>query len=326
MMSPAFGGSKEQRTKKDWFFGDECLGFTPGFALPPRSRLANNAIRSFFRGLAAERNPRGDTDTTGRFNTIFSTAHPQGVPVMPRPVWILCLALALAGFAVPAQAGLIISIANASVTQGGTGTVDVLLMSTASPGTPDLINNYGFQLQITNNGSDNTQLAFSTNQNFGYISNTSLNPAYLFLGDSSDAQPPPSPVGSPGQTVYPNDTFTGADSTFSGNPVSLSAGTTYLLASLSVTTLTGASPIVGDAFTISLVPTSGTGSVSANTNTFFDNFNFNTGQETSAVPFTSSSGTVDILGASVPEPATLISGISALLILVGIHAARRLRQ
>jgi hypothetical protein len=245
--------------------------------------------------------------------------HPQGVFVMPRRAWILCLALGLAVFAVPAQAALIISIESASVAQGGTGTVDVFLTSTASPGTPDLINNYGFQLQITNNGSDNTQLAFSTNQNFGYISNSSLNPAYLFLGDSFDAHPPPTPVGSPGKTVYPNDTFTGADSTFSGNPVSLSAGTTYLLASLTVTTLTGASPVAGDAFTISLVPTSGTGSVDANTNTFFDNFNFNTGQEISATPFTSSSGTVDIVGASVvPEPASIISGLTALVVLASV--------
>jgi hypothetical protein len=67
--------------------------------------------------------------------------------------------------------------------------------------------------------------------------------------------------------VYPNDTFTGADSTFSGNPVSLSSGSTYLLASLTVTTVTGAPPVVGDAFTISLVPTSGTGSLSPPTNT-----------------------------------------------------------
>jgi len=216
-------------------------------------------------------------------------------------VWIYSLVVVLVGFAVPARAGdLIISIGNASVTQGGTGTVDVLLTNTSQ--SPDLINNYAFQLQITNNGADNTQLAFSGNQDFGYISNTSLNPAYLFLGDSSVAQPPPSPVGSPGQTVYPNDTFTGADSTSSGNPVSLSSGSTYLLASLTVTTLTGSSPLIGDAFTISLVLTSGTGSLYANPNTYFDNFDFNGGSELSPTPFTSTSGTVNIVGAAIPEP------------------------
>ena len=118
-----------------------------------------------------------------------------------------------------------------------------------------------FQLQITNNGTDNTQLAFSTNQDSGYISNTSLNPAYLFLGDSFDCPAPPIS----GRQSWPDGLsqrqFTGADSTFNGNPVSLSSSTTYLLASLTVTTLTGASPVVGDSFTISLVPTSGTGSL-----------------------------------------------------------------
>jgi len=240
-------------------------------------------------------------------------------------VWIYSLVVVLVGFAVPARAGdLIISIGNASVTQGGTGTVDVLLTNTSQ--SPDLINNYAFQLQITNNGADNTQLAFSGNQVFGYISNTSLNPAYLFLGDSSVAQPPPSPVGSPGQTVYPNDTFTGADSTSSGNPVSLSSGSTYLLASLTVTTLTGSSPLIGDAFTISLVLTSGTGSLYANPNTYFDNFDFNGGSEFSPTPFTSTSGTVNIVGAAIPEPASIISGLTALLILAGFHAVQRVRQ
>jgi len=238
----------------------------------------------------------------------------------------LCLAFCLAGFAIPARAGLLISIGNASVAQGGTGTVDVLLTSTASSQAPDLINNYGFQLQITNNGADNTQLAFSVNQDFGYISNSSLHPAYLFLGDSFDAQPPPSPVGSPGQTVYPNDTFTGADSTFSGNPVSLSSGNTYLLASLTVTTLTGASPVIGDAFTIGLVPTSGTGSLFANSNTYFDNFDFNSGSELSATPFTSTSGTVNIVGTAIPEPASIISGLTALLILAGLHGVHLVRR
>jgi hypothetical protein len=240
-------------------------------------------------------------------------------------VWVLCLAFLLAGFAVPARAGSInISIVAAPVTQGGTGTVDVLLTNNSQ--SPDLINNYGFQLQITNNGADNTQLAFSANQDFGYISNSSLNPAYLFLGDSSAAQPPPSPVGSPGQTVYPNDTFTGADSTFSGSPVSLSSGSTYLLASLTVTTLTGASPLVGDAFTISLVPTSGTGSMFDNPNTYFDNVNFATGNEISPTPFTSTSGTVNIVAAAVPEPSSIVTGLTALLILAGVHGVRHLRR
>ncbi len=240
--------------------------------------------------------------------------------------WVWGIAILTTGFAGPAHAGLVISIGTTSVAQGGTGTVNVFLTSTASSQAPDLVNNYAFQLQITNNGVDNTQLAFSANQNFGYISNSGLNPAYVFLGDSFDAQPPPSSVGSPGQTVYPNDTFTGADSTKSGNPVSLFSGTTYLLASLTITAVSGAPPVAGDAFTISLVPASGNGSINTNPNTYFDNFNFNTGAELSATPFSSVSGTVNIMGAAVPEPASIVSGLTALLILASVQEARRRRR
>lgn len=244
---------------------------------------------------------------------------------MPRSMWVLCLVLTLAFSAAPARADLVLSIGSTSIAPGGTGTIDVYLTSNASAASPDLINFYGFQLQITNDGTDGTQLAFSTSQNFGYISNTSLNPAYVFLGDSFDAAPPPSPVGSPSQTMYPNDTFTGTDSTFSGNPVSLSAGTTYLLAVLSVTSSPLAPPMAGDSFTISLMPQSGDGSVNTNPNTFFDNFNFNTGTETSATRFTSTSGGVNIIAAAIPEPSTMIMGLAGLLFPVAMAGFKRRR-
>jgi len=244
---------------------------------------------------------------------------------MPRRMWVLCLVLPLALSAAPARADLVLSIGSTPVAQGGTGTIDVLLTSTAPMSAPDAINFYGFQLQITNNGVDNTQLAFSSSQNFGYVSNASLNPAYVFLGDSLAAQSVPPFLGSPTQTVYPNDTFIGVDATNSTNPVLLSAGTTYLLAILSVTASTPAPPMTGDSFTISLVPPSGNGSISSNTNTVFDNFNFNTGTEVSATLYTSTSGTVSIVGAAVPEPASIVLGLAGLILPVGIMAFKRRR-
>ncbi len=241
---------------------------------------------------------------------------------MPRRMWVLCIALAF--FAAPARADLVLSIGTTTITPGGTGEIDVYLTSNASAASPDLINNYGFQLQITNDGTDGTQLAFSTSQNFGYVSNTSLNPAYVFLGDSTAAQSvPPFIGGPPTQTMYPNDTFTGADSTFSGNPVSLSAGTTYLLAVLSVTASTPAPPMAGDSFTISLLPQVGDGSANTNPFTYFDNFNFNTGTETSATQFTSTSGGVNVIAAAVPEPASIVSGLTTLLVMGGMYSVRR---
>ena len=48
---------------------------------------------------------------------------------------------------------------------------------------------YGFDLQIANSGLDGTQLAFATNQSFGYLNN----PSYVFYGDSNAAQTSTSP-------------------------------------------------------------------------------------------------------------------------------------
>ena len=79
----------------------------------------------------------------------------------------------------------------------------------------------------------------------------------------------------------------------------------------------------GDVYSISLVPPTGTGSVNAYTNTWFDNFNFNTGTETSAVSYTSTSGTVTIMGATVPEPSSIILGLSATAIVAGARIVRR---
>jgi hypothetical protein len=176
-----------------------------------------------------------------------------------------------------------------------------------------------------NDGIDNTQLAFAPNQSFGYLTDSSLNPAYIFLGNSLDASPPASPVGAPGLTVYPDETFTGQDATADSSPVTLSAGTTYILASLSLTTLTGVPPLVGDSFTISLVPSIGSGSFYVNLDTYFDHFDPDSGTEVSATPFTSSSGTVAIT--SVPEPGSVVSGLLGILI-VGVieQTARRLAR
>jgi hypothetical protein len=240
---------------------------------------------------------------------------------MPRRAWAFFLPLILACSTISARADLVISIQSTTVAEGSTGTVNVYLTSTAA----EAINTYAFTLQISNNGSDGTQLAFAT-PGTGYLSDTSLNPAYVFLGDSSAAQAPASPVGLPTETVYPNDTLTGTDSTFSFDPVSLSSGTPYLLASLTVTTATNSSPMIGDSFTISLIPSSGSGSISDNPNTFFDNIDYTgTGDEISATPFTSSTGTVTIVGSAVavPEPASILSGITALIVLTGVHRVRR---
>jgi len=221
-------------------------------------------------------------------------------------------------FAAPARADLVISIGSPAVPQGGTGTLDVWLASTAGSSAPDLLNNYGFTLQITGTN----ELQFSTTQSFAYLTNSQ----YVFAGDSTD-QMTMSPGGtvSTSMTGYTNDTFIGNDSTASGNPVSLSSANTPVL--LAALTLDATITNPGDSYSISLAPPSGNGSMISSSQTFFDVFNFNTGDETSAVPFTSTSGTVMIKGASaIPEPASIISGLTAMLILAGLAGARRLEK
>jgi len=242
-------------------------------------------------------------------------ANLEGTSVMPRRLRIWCFGVLLALFAAPAQAGFVISIGSPTIPQGGTGTLDMFLTGNASPSSPDLLNNYAFTLQITGPN----ELQFSPSQNYGYLTSSQ----YVFAGDSTD-QMTSSPGGTVSTRVYRNDTFVGNDSTSSGNPVSLSsANTPVLLAALTLdTTIT--SP--GDSYSISLLPSSGNGSMSGSSQTFFDVVNFDTGGETSAVPFTSTPGTVTISAASVPEPASIISGLTALLILAGVHGVRRVRR
>jgi hypothetical protein len=220
----------------------------------------------------------------------------------------------LGGFVLPARADLVVSIGSTSIAQGGTGSVDVLLSSTASSASPDLVNNLGFKLQITGPN----ELQFSSSQSFSYLTNSQ----YVFFGDST-AQTSGIPGGVVMQTVYPNDTFSGSDSTSSANPVSLSSSNTpVLLARLSLDAgITNA----GDAYTISLVPPSGNGSMAGNASTFFDVFDFSTGGETSAVPFTSTPGSVAIT-APVPEPGSLVYGLSGLVLLAGSVGANRRRR
>jgi hypothetical protein len=247
-----------------------------------------------------------------------------GVFFMRPTTCFWALTILVIGLAAPARAGVVISIGSASVAQGGTATVDVLITGTAA----DLINQYGFQLQVSNNGVDNTQLAFSGTQDNSYASNSTLNPSYLFFGDSTAVTTSSGPLTSPttSATGYPNDTITGTDSTASGNPISISAGQTFLLATVTLTTVTPAAPMLGDSFTISLIPASGDGSVNTNPNTFFDNFSFDTGIETSASPFSSTPGTITVMGAAVPEPASIIPGLTATMILAGAYGVRRSRR
>jgi hypothetical protein len=234
-------------------------------------------------------------------------------------VFGICTLLAILA-AGPARAGLVVSIDNSTVAQGGTGSVEVDLTNNGNSSVA--INDYAIQLVIAPTTGTFTQLAFSlpTSQQLSYLGDSN----YIFVNNSIAALPPPF-VGGPTQTIYSNDTFTAADSTANGNTVSIAAGQTFLLAVLPITTLTQLDPQIGDSFSVSLSPASGTGSNSGGASTYFDVLDSDN-SEISYVPFTSTPGTVTISGSAVPEPASIVAALQAILIGAGVLAARRLRD
>ena len=186
------------------------------------------------------------------------------------------------------------------------------------------INDYSIQLVIAPTNGTLTQLAFSspTDQQLGYLSSSN----YIFQNDSVCSFAPAIRGRHGDSTVYPNDTFNATDSTADGNTVTIASNQTYLLAMLPITTLTQLDPQAGDTFMVSLAPDSGNGSSNGGSPTYFNVLDFNPNsptyfEELSAVPYTSTSGMVTILPASVPEPASIVCGLTAMLIGPGIFGA-----
>jgi hypothetical protein len=265
--------------------------------------------------LVGFRNEDEEPSLVVRYKVVFPSLK-ESVLSMKLPAMIAGILMSLASLGTAARADLIVTIDSASVPAGGIGTVDVWLsFDPNSSYSTDYINNFSFQLQITNNGVDGTQLAFDPNQDFTAVEGNSQ---YLFYNDSFGA------VGtvSESNTGYPSDTVTVLDSTADGNTVPLSAGSSYLLAALTVTTSTGAPPNPTDSFSISLIPGSGSGSYSAGTNTVFNDIDFNTFTEISAAPYSSSPGTATITSSAVPEPGSIVAGATALLIVSAARYAR----
>jgi len=133
------------------------------------------------------------------------------------------------------------------------------------------------------------------------------------------ASPPPI-GGTTHTTVYANDTFLGFDSTNNLSPVSLSSSFGPVLPA--ALTLDASITSAGESFTVSLVPSSGNGSSSAETGAYFNvvDSNFN---EVSALSFTSTSGTVSIITSSVPEPASIVCGLIGAVIVTAYTRRRR---
>jgi len=164
---------------------------------------------------------------------------------------ILSLILLITVFSVPARADLVLAIGSTTIPQGGTGTLDLWLTSNAGPTSPDPFNDYGFQLQI--NGPHFLGFAATAGQDFGYLNDA----RYVFVQPFGFNHSDDWSTGSNGgyvQTVnYPNDTFTGADSTTDLSNVSLTSSSSRLL--LATVSLVAPTNLVnpGDQYVISLV-------------------------------------------------------------------------
>ena len=144
-----------------------------------------------------------------------------------------------------ARADLTLTIGNLALTPGGTGTVNVLIAS--RDGTPVNLNSFGFEFRITTvKGPD--RLEFTQSQ-MSPFAGTSV--PYVFQGNSYD-QINSSPQGMVvAGTSPPSGVYDGFDGTNDGFDVAV--GGARLLTELTVTTVTGLPPAVGDSFLISLV-------------------------------------------------------------------------
>ena len=215
----------------------------------------------------------------------------------------LCLAVLCLAAVAGARAEYIVSVGNLSLDPGQSGYVPVYISSTSS----DPLAFEYFQFGITSSGP--TQLQFA-NSPAPVADPTFGNPEYVFFGNSGDLNAA-APLGFAGTTTVPNDTFNGGDNTANGANV-LVPMTNVLLAELPVTANTSLPPVIGDTFSISLIPQAGASST-AGTTGFSDN------TQNFASSFLSTPGTVSI----VPEPSSLVLAFSGLAAIAGLRFRKR---
>jgi hypothetical protein len=203
------------------------------------------------------------------------------------------LAVALCLWSNPLRADFVISFdPNTQIAPGGSGFVNVYISSTTPGG--QLLGQTSFEFALTPTGP--TRLEFQDSPPPA-SDPTYANSNYVFFGQSMN-QFFNLPLGSGQPSGSPP--FLG----FAGGDMglfvpSLVGATPQLLAMVPVTAATALSPAPGSTFTISLVPTSGSGLV-GNTG-FFDQPQIDGGI---AQPFTSGTGTITV--SSTPEPSALI--------------------
>jgi len=203
-----------------------------------------------------------------------------------------------------AQAAPVLSFNNASVTVGGTTTLDVSVSDSVTAGTTLSSYNFDFRIQRLTGSGD---LQFINPQSLSY--RTSAN-NYVFgnlaFNDLSTVQT--SGGGTAPNTFGPFQRYFGADSTSDFSDVNVKAPVLLAHLQLTASPSGGAAPTVGSTFKVYYVNSS-------------SGFDYSDGQPGNfgATAF----GTVTVVGAqAVPEPSSLVMGILGWICLVG---ARRVR-
>jgi hypothetical protein len=249
---------------------------------------------------------------------------------MLKRIAIGCLALLLSGIAAEVRADLAIYAQDTTLKQGG---YDLLnLYVTGLPA--DAVANYQVTLEITRNAGTSGTVAFAPNgvapdpgnealgeQPYNYLAASH----YLFAGDSLNATAGVNGGNYP--TGFPSTYFAATDMTLSGagyapasdNPPTASSPGT-LLASLLIHAVS-ANP--GGSFSVQLVSNGTLG----NGDTFF--MNAAGGLVSYGSSFGSSPGfshSITIGAATVPEPAAIVSGLTAMALVGGALGFRRIRR
>jgi hypothetical protein len=221
---------------------------------------------------------------------------------MKRPLPFLLATLGiLFGPAKPARADVVVTIGNATIAQGGTGSVDVMIRSTNPAGDP--LSSFGFEFQLTPTGP--RHLDFRNPQRDAQLTL----PGYVFAGNSGDLVD-----GSAVGAVHSigsgtNNQFVGGDETDSGDDVTVKGD--VLLARLDLTAATSSPPQAGDTFSLSLLSGPFTG--------FRDSNN-------SPVAFSSTTGTITMAAAAVPEPSPVLLFLAGALLTGAVAVQSRLRR
>ncbi|MFO0911021.1 MAG: PEP-CTERM sorting domain-containing protein [Isosphaeraceae bacterium] len=196
--------------------------------------------------------------------------------------------IALGLLAAPANAQVIVTVQDATINEGQTGYVDVLISSTTNAP----LSLFGFEFRIA--GTTANRLLFVNPQPTAYLTD----PNYVLFGDSL-IEMSNLPVGNVTQTTVPDDTFIGGDYSNTFSDVILPV-TPKLLARLQITAATVLPPLGGETYTLSLILNNPPpGPPNNSYYTFFQDSLFN---EIPLDPSSRLQGTITVQ--SVPEPGT----------------------